>query len=372
MAKIDTIDDTGHERLTAFDAIIDVRSPDEFNEDHIPGAVNLPVLSNEERAEVGAIYKQQSKFIARKIGAAHVSRNIARHLDTYFKDKPRDFHPLIYCWRGGMRSGTMATILSQVGWCCTLLEGGYKTWRRNVVASLHDHKSLLNVMLIDGQTGAGKTELLRHAKSLGAQTIDLEDYAAHRGSVFGAEAMRPQPSQKLFESLLCRDLQSFAPDKPVLIEAESNRIHRCQIPKRLWASMRAAPHILVTATPEARAHAIVKSYRDQIDTPGAIQSAIERLRSFHPKPLIEEWQAMDADKQYLSLAESLIRHHYDPLYDRSRKRRASAPITIIELDPRDEGSLKPAAKEAVSATAQVNCNQGLASAKLKQNNGDCS
>lgn len=215
--------------LAKFDAIIDVRSPGEFAEDHVPGAENLPVLDDAERAQVGTIYVQESRFLARRIGAAHVARNIARHLETALADRPASFRPLIYCWRGGQRSNAMATILSQVGWPVSLLVGGYKTYRRVVQARLYDGEAALRFVLLDGHTGSAKTEILGRLAARGAKVLDLEGLAEHRGSLFGALAGRSQPSQKLFESRLIQALDRLDPGLPIIVEAESSKIGRAHV-----------------------------------------------------------------------------------------------------------------------------------------------
>jgi tRNA 2-selenouridine synthase len=230
--------------LAGFDAVIDVRSPAEFADDHAPGAINLPVLSNDERTVVGTIYVQQSRFTARRLGAAIIARNVAAHLEGPLADKPGSFRPLVYCWRGGQRSHAMATILSEVGWRTTVLDGGYRTWRRHVTARLYDGALGLRFVVIDGQTGTGKTEVLARLAAAGAQVLDLEDIAAHRGSLFGALPGRPQPSQKLFESELLAQIDGFDPDRPVFVEAESSKVGERMIPPALWSRMALAPRSL--------------------------------------------------------------------------------------------------------------------------------
>lgn len=189
-----------------FDAVIDVRSPAEFADDHIPGAINLPVLNDDERARVGTIYKQESPFAARKVGAALVSRNIARHLDEHFADKPKEYRPLVYCWRGGQRSGSFAIILSQIGFRATVLSGGYKTYRGQVMDGLREVSGRFEFRVLAGRTGSGKTRVLREMAALGGQVLDLEELAVHRGSLLGSEPGCPQPPQRLFESLLYQRL----------------------------------------------------------------------------------------------------------------------------------------------------------------------
>jgi tRNA 2-selenouridine synthase len=185
-----------------FDAVIDVRSPAEFADDHIPGAVNLPVLNDAERARVGTIYKQVSPFEARKVGAALVSRNVARHLDDHFAARPKEYRPLLYCWRGGQRSGSFALVLSQVGFRVGVLAGGYKTYRGEVMDGLRERPGRFAYRILAGPTGSGKTAVLRAIAAAGGQVLDLEGLAAHRGSLLGAEPDAPQPTQKRFESLL--------------------------------------------------------------------------------------------------------------------------------------------------------------------------
>ncbi|WP_262422874.1 tRNA 2-selenouridine(34) synthase MnmH [Brevundimonas denitrificans] len=268
--------DVSPEALAAFDALIDVRSPAEFAEDHLPGAINLPVLDDAQRVEVGTLYVQKSKFEARRLGAAMVARNIATHLDGVLSDRPGAFRPLVYCWRGGQRSGAMVSVMDQVGWPVTQLEGGYQTWRRHVVASLHDPAQAPRVILLDGPTGAGKTALLAALSARGVQTLDLEGLANHRGSLFGAAA-EPQPDQKLFESRLAAALAGCDPNRPMVVEAESSRIGRLIIPHGLWSAMKAAPAITLDVPIAARVRRTVEEYAD-------IANDLSRLQAAHRRP----------------------------------------------------------------------------------------
>lgn len=341
MHPIDEIETVDAATLSGFDAIIDVRSPGEFREDRLPGSVNLPVLSDDERAAVGFVYKQQSKFRARQIGARYISRNIAAHLESFFDERARDFRPLVYCWRGGMRSYAMARILADVGWRVTLLKGGYKTWRRTVTAGLYDETAPLPLILIDGETGAGKTDILARLAEKNAQTIDLEGAAAHRGSVFGAEESDDQPSQKVFESRLWSDLQGFDKTQPIFAEAESRRIGRCAIPPRLWASMLSAPRIVVHAHRNHRAERLLTSYPAFARDRERLAEALGRLAPFHSAERLTAWRELADAGSMRDLAHSLIEHHYDPLYRRARKRRRDAPLGEISLNAlgeRDDGA----------------------------------
>ncbi|WP_089411418.1 tRNA 2-selenouridine(34) synthase MnmH [Amphiplicatus metriothermophilus] len=341
---IETVPDVEPARLARFDAIIDARSPGEYAEDHIPGAINLPALDDAERAAIGTIYVRRSKFEARRRGAALVARNIARHIETALADKPRQWRPLIYCWRGGQRSAAMATVLAQVGWRVGVLQGGYKTWRRAVVETLRLSEAPIGVLLLDGQTGAAKSRILERLAALDVQTLDLEALAAHRGSVFGGWADRPQPGQKMFESLLFQNIRRLDPARPIVVEAESNHIGRCVIPRRLWRAMRAAPRIEVKADAALRARHIAAAYDDLIRDREAVLAALARLAPFHDKARIERWRTMAQAEDYAALAAELMRDHYDPLYERARKRREDKPLAEIRLDRLDAEDIDAAAR----------------------------
>ena len=345
MINFEQITDLSLGNLARFDDIIDVRSPAEFLEDHIPGAINLPVLDNEQRAEVGRTYVRESRFLARRMGAAMVSQNISRHLTEELTDKPANYRPLVYCWRGGMRSNAMGTIFSAIGWRTGIVSGGYKSWRREVVGALIDEKSDLKVLLIDGQTGAAKTDILLHAAQIGMQTLDLEGLASHRGSVFGSFPNRTQPAQKMFESQIWRQIAQFDREKPILIEAESNRIGGCFVPERLWRSMQAAPRVEICADPQVRARHLVKAYGDMIDNPEILCRGINRLRTYHSKAQLETWLQMAEGKAFEELACSLIKDHYDAVYNRTRKRRTQIDRKSIVLEDLEPPSLNRAASQ---------------------------
>ena len=224
----------GLDRLAHFDAVIDVRSPSEFAEDHIPGALNCPVLDDEERRRVGTLYKQVSPFEARKVGAALVSRNIARHLETHFLSKPKGWKPLVCCWRGGQRSGAMTLVLNQVGWGARQLAGGYKAFRQQVMDDLVALPEGLSFRILCGPTGSAKTALLDALAEAGEQVLDLENLANHRGSVLGGAPHTVQPGQKAFETGLWSALRGFDPARPVWVESESRRIGRLHVPAALF------------------------------------------------------------------------------------------------------------------------------------------
>jgi tRNA 2-selenouridine synthase len=339
--------------LSRYGDVIDVRSPAEFALDHVPGAINLPVLDNDQRREVGTLYVQQSKFLASRIGAALVARNIADHLDGPLADKPGSWAPLIYCWRGGNRSGAMATILSRVGWRVGVLEGGYRTYRTGVVRRLYEDAPPLRVVLVAGPTGSGKTALLQRARGLGAQVLDLEALAAHRGSLFGAMGATPQPSQRLFETWLLQALDALDPARPVLVEAESSRIGQISLPPAIWSRMVEAPRIEIDAPAAARARHIVETYEDITSDLAAIEEAVARLPRHISREQREAWRGLARAGDFLDLAEQLIHVHYDPAYRRSESTRTGAVAARLVLDDLDTPSLVATAARLVELSETV-------------------
>ncbi|MEO0983544.1 MAG: tRNA 2-selenouridine(34) synthase MnmH [Pseudomonadota bacterium] len=340
--------------LRAFDDIIDVRSPAEFAEDHLPGAINLPALCDEQRAEVGTIYVQRSVFEARRIGAAYVARNVAAYLTGPLAGRPRGWRPLIYCWRGGARSGSVATILAEVGWRTTVLEGGWRTWRRAVVDATQGDAPDPPLLLVDGQTGCAKTEILVRAMDRGAAAIDLEGAANHRGSAFGAMADAPPRSQKRFESLIFEAMREgerrLAAGGRYLVEAESARIGPLRAPARLWRAMKAAPRVEITAPIEARVDYLETAYAAFAASPKRIGDALSAIARRHSAETIGLWRALAEDGDITGLIRTLLTEHYDPLYDRSRRKRMDEPVALLELPDLSDDSLERAAKE-ISAIA---------------------
>jgi tRNA 2-selenouridine synthase len=339
--------------LAGFDAVIDVRSPAEFALDHAPGAINLPVLTDTERAEVGTIYVQESRFKARRVGAAHIARNVGHHLQTALADRPGGFRPLIYCWRGGMRSNAMATILSQIGWRTTVLAGGYMTWRRHVTARLYDGILPFRLVLIDGYTGSGKTEVLQRLAERGQQVIDLEGLAAHRGSLFGALAGRPQPSQKMFESQLLGVLGGLDPARPVIVEAESSKIGERMTPPALWQAMAVAPRIELTAEPRARARYLVRTYRDIVEDRAALDEALRRLPTPPGRKRLQAWGELADAGAFEDLALALMELHYDPAYRRSSRKETRAAVGAVDVGELEAADIDAAADAICRMLAEI-------------------
>jgi tRNA 2-selenouridine synthase len=337
---------------SGFDEIIDVRSPSEFAEDHLPGAINLPVLDDAERARVGTIYKQESPFLARKIGAALVARNAAAHIEAHFVDKPGNYRPLVYCWRGGMRSGSLATILGQIGWRAETLAGGYKSYRRAVVHTLYEPDQDAPewsgpFVVLDGNTGTAKTEILQRLARLGVQVLDLEDLARHRGSLFGASAS-PQPPQKAFDSAIAMHLAAFTPDRPIILEAESSKIGALNLPKALWAKMRAAPRIRLQASLDARAKYLADAYADITSDPVRLDATLNKLSPYQPATRIKAWKALAADGDMSTLAKELMAFHYDPTYARQRSRETQPELCVITVSKFHTASLDAVTRRIAS------------------------
>lgn len=334
-----------------FDDIIDVRSPAEHAEDHLPGAISLPVLDNEERARVGTIYVQESPFLARKLGAALVARNVARHLEGPLADRQGGWRPLIYCWRGGQRSGAMAAILREVGWRAETLAGGYRSWRHLVVGALYERGSIAApVLLIDGNTGTAKTELLARLAARGHQVIDLEALARHRGSVFGGQG--EQPSQKGFESTLALALARLDPARPVVLEAESSRIGALSLPPALWAAMRGAPRLVLEAPLDARAAYLAQTYGDVAADCAGLFRLIGGLAPLHSRERIALWHALAEVGEFEALARALMADHYDPAYRRHRSRSAE-PTAMVKLPALTSPALDSALPEIEAALARI-------------------
>jgi tRNA 2-selenouridine synthase len=331
-----------------FDDVIDVRAPSEFAEDHLPGAISLPVLSDEERARVGTIYVREDRFKARRVGAALVARNAAAHIEERLADRDGSWRPLVYCWRGGQRSGSFAVILDQIGWRVGQLEGGYRSWRRLVSAALYDGEVPHRLVVLDGNTGTAKTDILKAVGRLGGQVLDLEGLARHRGSVLGAVA-GGQPAQKGFETALASAMAGLDPARPTLVEAESSKIGERMVPPALWKAMRAAPRIAVEAEPEVRAAYLVRAYADLVADPGEIAARLRTLIPLRGRARVEAWCELADAGEHEALALALVEEHYDPRYARGAMRRDAAHRLAVRLEGPAEADVEAAARRVLAA-----------------------
>ena len=304
--------------LPAYDEIIDVRTPAEFAEDHSPGAINCPVLDNEQRIQIGTLYKQVSPFEAKKIGAALVSENIARHIRERFLDRPKQWKPLIYCWRGGNRSGSMTTIFRAIGWPAGQLEGGYKAWRSHVIERLEALPAQFRFTVVCGATGSAKTRILQGIAGLGEQVLDLETLACHKGSVLGILPDQPQPTQKAFETALFKALSDLDPARPVFVEAESRKVGNLHVPERLIERIRQGECINIDATLDARVDFLLQDYDYFLNRPALLCQRLEALQSLQSRETLNHWLALVDAGDWPTLVRELLELHYDPLYRRSQ------------------------------------------------------
>ena len=333
-------------RLGEFADVIDARSEGEFAEDHLPGAINWPSLNNEERKLVGTEYKQISAFDAKKRGAAMVAQNIARHLERDVIHKPRDWQPLVYCWRGGKRSGSLALILDQIGFNVTLVDGGYKAFRTALVASLPNLAAQFGYRVICGTTGSGKTRLLQALRAQGAQVLDLEALANHRSSVLGVIPGIPQPTQKAYDSLIWAALKSFDASRPVYIESESKKVGNVAIPEGLITAMRAAPCLQLDLSEDERVELLLEDYDFFVKDIEYFCDRLSALTQARGKEVVTSWQTRARSGDVASVVRELLVNHYDPVYLQSMKRNFAQYPTRTTVAPSNRSV------EAMQALAQ--------------------
>jgi tRNA 2-selenouridine synthase len=333
----------------SFDDILDVRSPAEYLDDHLPGAINVPVLNDEERARIGTLYTQVSPFDAKRLGAALIAKNIAQHLQDNFSNKPKAWRPLVYCWRGGMRSGAMAHILAQIGWQTSQLKGGYKIYRRHVLDVIEVLPAKLNFCVINGGTGSGKSRLLHVLAQQGAQVLDLEALAQHRGSLLGRLPGQPQPSQKTFETLLWQTLRTFTPERPIYVEAESRKVGVLSLPTGLVQKMRLSSCVMLEAPLEVRITFLINDYQHFLDNPTLLTERLKLLVEMHGHEVINRWCEMAHNAAWEPLVGELLEQHYDPAYKRSSGLafKQQDKIKVIKLEALNSETLIDVAKELI-------------------------
>ena len=320
--------------LAAYRDRIDVRSPGEFAEDHVPGAINLPVLDDAERTLVGTIYVQTSAFDARKVGAAIVARNVAGIVERFVRDKPREWAPLVYCWRGGQRSRALVHVLSEIGFRAVQLDGGYRAYRHHVVAMLAQWPRQFRYRVICGLTGSGKSRLVEAIAAEGGQVLDLERLARHRGSLLGDIPGEPQPTQKAFESSIYDALGTFDPARPVFVESESQRIGRLQVPESLLTEMRRSACIRLETPLPLRVAMLEEDYAHLAGDPDLLHARLAPLARMHGKATVTRWNGWARNGATAELAADLLATHYDPLYTRAIERNfpRHRTATVLNLD----------------------------------------
>lgn len=308
------------QRLGEFDAVIDARSEDEFAQDHLPGAVNWPTLNNAERIQIGTLYQQVNAFEARKRGAAIAARNLSAHIEREVIDKPKDWKPLAYCWRGGQRSGALSLILSQIGFRVTLIEGGYKAFRASMLQDVDRIVTTLSFTVVCGPTGSGKTRLLQALSAQGAQVLDLEALANHRSSVLGAIPGLPQPSQKRFDSLIWDGLRQFDPGQPVFVESESKKVGNLSVPNTLVDAMRQSPCLNLQLSDSERVALLMEDYSHLVRDVDYFCNRLAVLIPLRGRATVDGWIALARSGQLPDVVQSLLTEHYDPAYLQSMQR----------------------------------------------------
>lgn len=338
-------------RLASFDAIIDARTEDEYALDHVPGAINWPTLDNAERIAIGTMYKQVNAFEAKKRGAALSARNIAAHIEREVLDKPKGWKPLVYCWRGGNRSGALATILGAIGFQVTLIEGGYKAWRAALVDDIPRLAQRLQYRVVCGPTGSGKTRLLQALAAEGAQVLDLEDLANHRSSVLGHIPGVPQPSQKAFDSLIWDALQRFDPVRPVFVESESKKVGNLRVPDALMDAMRESPCIDLQLPDDERVALLLEDYDFFVKDPDFFCRRLEALTELRGKAVVGDWIEKVRAGRTPEVVLELLVQHYDPLYTASIRRnfRQYANAVACTLPDRSPAAMAACARDLVSS-----------------------
>ncbi|MDE2093190.1 MAG: tRNA 2-selenouridine(34) synthase MnmH [Burkholderiales bacterium] len=338
-------------RLEDFDTVIDARSQSEYAQDCVPGAVNWPTLNDAERHLVGTEYKQVSAFTAKKRGAALAARNIAEHIERHVIDKPKEWRPLVYCWRGGSRSNSLALVLDQIGFRVHRLEGGYQQFRRAVVGALDVLPRQFEYRVVCGTTGSGKSRLLQVLRTHAAQVIDLEALANHRGSVLGLVPGERQPGQKQFESRVWDALRRLDPARPVYIESESKKVGDLRVPQALVERMRASPCLQLELPLDARVALLNEEYDFFVRDAEAFCARLDALRTLRGHAQVDRWQAAARGGSTSQVVRELLIDHYDPIYLQSMARNfagITTPRRVLQWDG-SAASLGAAAEQAIAA-----------------------
>ena len=305
-----------------------MRSENEFADDHIPSSINLPVLNNKERTIIGTQYKENS-FEARKQGAALINNNISKIIKKDLFEKKDKV--LIYCWRGGLRSLSLYLVLKQIGFDVEILEDGYKSYRRHVVQFFEDEIEQFNFNQIKGVTGVGKTLFLKILEK-STQVLDLEGIANHKGSILGDIPKFKQPNQKMFETKLFEKLESLNRKKKIWVEAESIKIGKLNIPSRLWKKMDEGISVKLKSTVDERVKFILKDYKYFTKEPELMSNAMLVLKKIIRKDDYRVIEENLKNGDYMSFVKSLINHHYDKAYKKTRSEMDDQNDNVIEID----------------------------------------
>ena len=302
--------------------VVDVRSPGEFLKGHIPGAVSMPLFDDDERAVIGTLYKQEGRDAAVDEGLGIVGPKVQKFTRAA-KELAREGRILVHCWRGGMRSEKMAMLFELIGLKCGVLEGGYKAYRKQV---LEDFKEIPNLVILQGATGSGKTDILLEMAKVGEQVIDLEGLANHRGSTFGGIGMGEQPSTQQFHNDIHRALEMVDPGRRVWMEGESAAVGNCALPETLWVSMNRSRVVEVEMSRAVRVERLMEDYGDF--PPELIAAGVERLaKRLGPNRMAETLEAL-ANNEGKKVANYLL-EHYDKAYRHGNdKHKVHEPVKV--------------------------------------------
>lgn len=315
--------------------LVDVRSPQEFAEFHIPGSINIPLFSNEERAEVGTIYTQVGPKEAKKKGLDLFSVKLPAFIEQFQSlDKER----VVYCSRGGMRSKTAATVVDLMGIKVSKLEGGIRSYRKWVMQQLENYAFTQPMYVLNGYTGSGKTILLRRLKKAGYPVLDLEKMANHRGSIFGQVGLEPH-KQKTFDSLLVQDLIRYENSPFLLMEGESKRIGKATLPVALHEKKEKSPQLFIHLPLEKRVEIILQEYCPEKHQAEIIE-AFNRIREHVHTPVAKEIAQLLAEENFSSAVALLLQYYYDPMYEKTLQQYAENEQTHIYADDLDEALTK--------------------------------
>ncbi len=319
--------------------IIDVRTPAEFAETTIPGAVNVPIFSNDERIEVGTVFQQQGKRDARKLGVRLVAPNIPRLMDRV--EELRVGHPgpvIVFCWRGGMRSLAMTSFMNLAGIPARQLLGGHKGFRRKVL-DYFEQQQWPPVFVLRGLTGTGKTRVLQQLDEMGYPVVDLEGLANHRGSAFGALGLEPQPSQKKFEALLWARLEELKESPYLVTEGESLHIGRIMVPKAFHQAMQTQTSLWMTASLDVRTQIILEDYPALDQLKEQFEKPINALKERLGGKVVTEFLNLLNSGQWDKLVRELMVRYYDPLYMHTLpERRVEIELKTVEAATKEVAS----------------------------------
>lgn len=336
-----------NESLMETHLAVDVRTPLEFDEDHISGAINVPLLSNEERAEIGTIHKTEGPHPARVRGLEMVAHKLPA-LVAAIADQAGGRPVLVYCWRGGLRSRTVTSVLTLTGYRAFQLKGGYKSFRQHVIDYFLPFKPPAPLVVIHGMTGIGKTSFIVGLKKEHFTVIDLEGLACHRGSAFGELGLEQKVSQKRFETLLWDEFRSAPTGKPIIVEGESKRIGKLYLPGEMYEVMQMSRKIWCEASLETRVQRLLDEYGCEEYREG-MENSLKRIgrrlggeKYSELSRLLERWELE-------SFTTELIKHYYDKLYYKEKNWNADRVISLEDYHQAEQELLRFIQEEDLNA-----------------------